>query len=68
MRRNPVGRQLFAARIRRDLSKIQLAQRTGIPKVEITAIEAGTVPTAADLIEICRVLKVRLSPLFRAND
>ncbi len=68
IRRDLIGPRLLAARIRLDLSTIQLAQRTGIPTVEITAIEAGTRPTDTNLFEICRVLKVRLSSLFREDD
>lgn len=68
LRRNLVGRRLLSARLHRDLTITQLAERTGIPAAEIEAIEAGQRISALNLIEICRVLQIRMSSLFREND
>jgi DNA-binding Xre family transcriptional regulator len=66
--RKIIGQSLFSARLHRDLTITQLAERTGIPATEIEAIEAGQRTSAVNLIEICRVLKIRMSSLFRQKD
>jgi transcriptional regulator with XRE-family HTH domain len=62
----PLRFTLLAARIARDATLTALAERTCIPVQRINMIESGEELLApAELIEICCVLDLKLSGLFR---
>lgn len=57
--------KLKAARISRDLTQAQLADKVGVTRQTITAIEKGDYnPTINLCVSICRVLGKTLDELF----
>ena len=67
--RDRLARNVRRARLHRQLSIIQLAQESGLPRERLEAIESGTLdPSAidvADLEDLAKALHLQESDLFR---